>query len=113
MTFMLCITKKQHEKEVLQQCSREHSENSSKQHKNKYNMIEHIALMKVREGHYLAFCRNHPKMLEDMLKASEEKRKTLFRNFEYALMELLMQEEAIMKVMEEKYNDETNTNTNR
>ena len=67
-------------------------------------MIEHIALMKVREGHYLAFCRNHPKMLEDMLIASEEKRKTLFRNFEYALMELLMQEDAIMKVMDENDN---------
>ena len=64
-------------------------------------MIEHIALMKVREGHYLAFCRNHPKMLEDMLKATDTRRNTINRNHEYALMELLMQERVIMEVMDE------------
>ena len=64
-------------------------------------MIEHIASMKVRRGHYLTFCQGHLKMLDDMLKACDEKRNTMNRNYEYALMELLMQEDCIMKVMDE------------
>ena len=64
-------------------------------------MIEHIALMKVREGHYRTFCRGHPKMLDDMLLATDTRRNTINRNYEYALMELLMQERVIMEVMDE------------
>ena len=69
-------------------------------------MIEHIALMKIREGHYRDFCLKHLNIpgLPALLQGTEEQRKTLFRNFEYALMELLMQEDAIMKVMDENDN---------
>ena len=67
-------------------------------------MIEHIASMKVREGHYRTFCQGHPKMLEDMLKATDTRRNTINRNHEYALMELLMQERVIMEVMDENDN---------
>ena len=67
-------------------------------------MIEHIASMKVQEGHYRTFCQGHPKMLEDMLKATDTRRNTINRNHEYALMELLMQERVIMEVMDENDN---------
>jgi len=66
-------------------------------------MIEHIASMKIREGHYRDFCLKHLNIpgLPALLQGTEEQRKTLFRNFEYALMELLMKERVIMEVMDE------------
>ena len=75
-------------------------------------MIEHIASMKIREGHYRDFCLKHLNIpgLPALLQGTEEQRKTLFRNFEYALMELLMKERVITKLMDERDSVEKKNN---